>query len=191
MATGLNRTSVFGWGINDCETGLHYSGDTFRMYSVWSGMLERCLSERYQKLKPTYQGCLIADEWRRFSRFQSWMVSKDWEGKHLDKDLLGDGKLYSPGTCCFVEPWVNNLFLDSGRIRGEFPIGVSKQGKRYKAQIKINGKKTHIGMFDSPDEAHGAYCRAKLNHVRTLMTDYPDLVVKEAVLKKAEELLHG
>ena len=41
--------------------------------------------------------------------------------------------------------------------------GVSlKDGSRWCAQIKINGRKKHIGCFDTPEQAHAAYCRAAL-----------------------------
>jgi hypothetical protein len=31
---------------------------------------------------------------------------------------------------------------------------------RYRARIRINGKAKHLGYFDSPEEAHSAYCAA-------------------------------
>ena len=34
-------------------------------------------------------------------------------------------------------------------------------GNRWKAQIRVNGKKYHLGLFSSPEEAHLAYLRAK------------------------------
>ena len=36
-------------------------------------------------------------------------------------------------------------------------LGASRCGKRYKAQIQVNGKVMHIGLFDSALEAHKAY----------------------------------
>ena len=72
-------------------------------YRRWVHMLERCYSERYQEKKPTYIGCTVCEEWLRFSNFKSWMETQDWEGKHLDKDLLVEGnKIYSPDTCILV-----------------------------------------------------------------------------------------
>lgn len=37
--------------------------------------------------------------------------------------------------------------------------GVTIQKGRYKAQIRFAGKHINIGLFDSPEEAHAAYCR--------------------------------
>lgn len=39
--------------------------------------------------------------------------------------------------------------------------GVSRKGKRWRAQIGAAGKKVHLGVFDSPEEAAAAYADAK------------------------------
>jgi len=38
--------------------------------------------------------------------------------------------------------------------------GTHKHGDRWRAQIKTNGVKRHIGMFDTEAEAQAAYCKA-------------------------------
>tara|TARA_B110000881_G_scaffold169774_1_gene153324 strand:- start:1166 stop:1795 length:630 start_codon:yes stop_codon:yes gene_type:complete len=68
----------------------------------WKGMLERCYSDRYQALKPTYIGCVVCDEWHNFQNFAEWFYNNHIDGFELDKDKLGNGKLYSPDTCCFI-----------------------------------------------------------------------------------------
>jgi len=113
------------------------------------------------------------------------METQDWKGKQLDKDLLGD-KLYSPDTCCFVPQWLNSLFLDSGRSRGKYPIGVCKYRNKFEAQIRINNKHKYLGVFNTAKEAHSVYLKAKKQHVHTKMKDYPDQRVKEAVLNKCQ-----
>ena len=40
-------------------------------------------------------------------------------------------------------------------------LGVNKQGTKYKAQICLFGKKKHLGMFSSPEEAHKVYVEYK------------------------------
>ncbi len=38
--------------------------------------------------------------------------------------------------------------------------GVQQIGNRYRVQIQKNGKRHHIGVYDTPEEAHKAYCEA-------------------------------
>jgi hypothetical protein len=47
------------------------------------------------------------------------------------------------------------------RPRGAVPLkGVCKDRQWYKAQIEVGGKKTHLGIFSTPEEAHAAYVKA-------------------------------
>ena len=43
-------------------------------------------------------------------------------------------------------------------------LGVRCVRKRFAAEIKIDGKKTHIGTFDTPELAYSAYVAAKRLH---------------------------
>ena len=45
-----------------------------------------------------------------------------------------------------------------GRSKLGFPKGVSTCHNRYKAQIEIDGRTIYLGVYDTPDEAHAAYC---------------------------------
>ena len=38
--------------------------------------------------------------------------------------------------------------------------GVDLYRGRYRAQIKVNGKSIHLGLFGTPELAHDAYCKA-------------------------------
>lgn len=38
--------------------------------------------------------------------------------------------------------------------------GVSRHRKRWSAKITIDGKLKHLGIYDTPEEAHAAYCAA-------------------------------
>ena len=42
--------------------------------------------------------------------------------------------------------------------------GVSYRRNKYRAVIQINGKHTELGSFDTPEEAHEAYCDAAIKH---------------------------
>jgi hypothetical protein len=43
-------------------------------------------------------------------------------------------------------------------------LGVSPNGDRWKAEIRIDGKKTYLGTFDTAEEAHNIYLTAKRQH---------------------------
>jgi len=49
-----------------------------------------------------------------------------------------------------------------GNASGFLGVSWNKDNKRWEARIKINGRKQHIGLFDTPKAAHAAYLAAKL-----------------------------
>ncbi|MGE8458154.1 MAG: hypothetical protein ACN6OY_16485 [Pseudomonas alloputida] len=162
---------VYGVGANDadyqvCLTetvgGRRRSVWTCPFYKAWTGMLERCYSEKFQIRNPTYHDCSASSDWFIFSSFKAWMSTQDHEGKHLDKDLLVPGnKVYSPNTCAFIPPDLNRFMVDSQAIRGDLPIGVSwhKARQRFVAQCRnpFTGRHEFLGYHASASEAHQAW----------------------------------
>lgn len=187
----MKRKLVFGVGVNDADyiVSPRINGKQSTMcpfYRTWKHMLERCYRKATQDKYLTYRGCEVCDEWLTFSNFKSWMGSQNWKKQYLDKDFLGDGKTYSPETCCFVPRWLNNLFTDSLAKRGPYPIGVSyhKRIKLFSSCVRCNGVLQHLGYFDTPEKAHQVYLKAKRKYVENKMKDYPDQKIREAVLNQ-------
>jgi hypothetical protein len=78
---------------------------------AYKGMMERCYSENnisYHNYGG--RGVRVCDEWKgNINVFCAWAVANGWSPRlQLDKDILGDGKLYSPESCCFVTSKINN-----------------------------------------------------------------------------------
>lgn len=71
--------------------------------------------------------------------------------------------------------WVNLRLattVENGRNRGAPSNntsgfkGVSRNKKRWASSIYISRRKVHLGTFDTPEEAHAAYCKAASEHHR-------------------------
>lgn len=182
-----NKKPVFGIGINDADyvitrivggKQIHCS-----FYQRWHSMIERCYSAKRHSKQPTYAGCKVVDGWHSFMAFKSWMELQDWKGKQLDKDLIGDSKLYSPENCVFVSHALNSLFCDSRAIRGDCPIGVDfdKQRGKYRASINASGKHKHLGYFTSADDAHSAWLKAKIEIANNFLANETNPRVRYAI----------
>lgn len=190
MSTGL----VEGWGINDADYVVQPKIDgkkvACRFYLTWKNMLRRCYNEKYRHQQPTYLNCYVDEEWRYFSNFKNWMKQQNWEGKHLDKDLLYEGnKVYSPDTCVFVHRTVNSFVIDSGAARGDCPIGVNlRKTNKYVSRCNnpLTGKREHLGEFTCPIEAHLAWKRRKHElAIQLANSNYvTDQRVRDALMKR-------
>lgn len=169
----MKRNLIQGVGVNDadykvvvCETINGKSKQTWvcPFYCRWKDMLKRCYSEKFHKTRPTYKDVSCCDEWLTFSNFKDWMEKQDWQGKQLDKDILGNGKLYSPDTCIFVSPHIN-VFVEWTTAKRDLPRGVCwcKEKERYKAYGAENGKTKYLGQSSSVQDCHLMWVEHKIS----------------------------
>lgn len=91
---------------------------------VYYAMIERCrdLSNSVYGGK----GVMVCKEWLNDRNlFYQWAMSNGWKkGLQIDKDTKGNGRLYSPESCCFLTPKENSnarnnnvLFYYEGKNR--------------------------------------------------------------------------
>ena len=157
------------FGVGYFGEGKYSAKEHRKIYQTWLSMMQRCYSEELKKIRPTYIGCTVTNEWHNFQVFAKWFNENYIDGFHLDKDLtiLGN-KMYSPDTCRFIPFEINSLLTDSGFSRGKLPIGVSlhKTGK-YQSSISNNNKKVYLGLFDNIEEAYEVYKKAKKKYIET------------------------
>ena len=172
---------IHGVGINDVDYAVQvlrtigYDADGKQIqklewfcpyHSTWKGMLKRCYSEAFLRTTPSYRGCTVTEHWLTFSNFKSWMMTQDWHGKQLDKDILFTGnKIYSPDTCVFVSSRINTFLLGCEKGRGEFPIGVHWDTRREVFVAKVR-------TGDGRENTLGTLIIKKMHTMRGLQPNY-------------------
>ena len=170
MGVRKRNNKVQGIGINDADYPIQSIVDGKRVtcpyYATWKNMLRRCYSEKCQERRPTYKGCSVCPEWIYFMNFRRWMMTQDWQGKALDKDLLIEGnKVYSANTCVFVDQMTNSFTTDCGKSRGGYPVGVYFYKDRGKFMAlccnPFTKKQEKLGYFHCPNQAHLAWKKRK------------------------------
>ncbi len=114
------------------------------LYSIWVSMKQRC----YNPNDTAYdnyggRGVRVCAEWvDDFQLFYNWAIANGWEhGLQIDKDIKGNGLLYSPDTCCFVTPKVNSNTKRNCHIITL--DGVSKNITQWSEHYGISEKQIH------------------------------------------------
>lgn len=149
---------VYGVGFYDIGTVIREKGEKCPFKRKWVQMLHRCYFIGRKTTHPTYNQTHVAEDWLIFSNFKAWMEQQDWQDKELDKDLLGDGSIYSINTCCFLPKEVNGFMRDNN-AKGYF----LKDKKKYSSSVKhpVSKKKVTSGTFASLEEATEGWRKTK------------------------------
>lgn len=167
------------YGVGYLGNGAYNFKDDKKAYKSWSGMLERCYSERCQEKYTSYKGCEVCKEWHDLQTFAQWHYQNYYEvaGQRmcLDKDILiKNNKIYSPETCIYVPERINKLFIRNISLRrNNMPIGVRKDGNSYVAECEL-GNNTFKKYFHSIEEAFANYKRVKENYIKEIANEYKD-----------------
>ena len=148
-----------------------------KAFQVWSTMLDRCHRESNRDMFPSYENCLVCEEWHNYQNFRKWYDANYYEvgteRMHIDKDILyKNNKVYSPETCLIVPQRINMLFMHKPNKHG-LPNGIrpTDSGKYY---TKYNNKT--LGTFDTLEEAAIAHDKAKKEAVIEVANEYKDKI---------------
>ena len=111
-------------------------------YDLWSSMLARCYSPKTQKVRETYIGCTVSENFKYYPYFYEWcnkQIGFNSEDFELDKDLLFKGnREYGEDTCIFIPREINIVLTKSDKARGDLPIGVHFDKRRGKYIAQMN-----------------------------------------------------
>jgi hypothetical protein len=92
----------------------------------------------------------------------AWLyVHGNWPAEEIDhiNRVRGDNRLANLREATSSQ----NNHIKSINRRVLFK-GVSSSGSRFCAAIGVGGRRIHLGTFDTPNEAHAAYCKAATEH---------------------------
>lgn len=189
---------VEGVGVNDATfmTSCQYVNASGQkkvwhcpLYQVWHSMLMRCYNQKYLATSPTYAGCSVHSDWHSFVAFRKWMLTQDWDGNQLDKDILVPGnKVYSKDTCVFIPGSLNN-FLTGDKSVGKYLTGVDPRGRKvlpFTARICDAFGKGYInlGHYATELEAHEAWKKKKHELACIWATKVTDPRVAKALMTR-------
>lgn len=179
---------IAGVGINDAGYTVKSRGKiTCPYYKVWYSMINRVYAPSHGNHHSCYKGVAVCKEWHTFSSFKTWMQSQDWEGNFLDKDILGDGTLYSPDTCIFITRDVNNFISRERESANGLPHGVhqNKSGS-FVATCGRSGVKGsgYIGSYPTAQLAREAYLSRKAQMAEVLISVTENEIVKNKLRER-------
>ena len=185
--TGMIRNpmtpTVFGigfMGIGEFKSK-DENGKETKCYKTWKSMMERCYYHKYKEKHQTYENCTVCHEWHNFQVYAKYHNENYYEvgdeKMTLDKDILHKGnKVYSPNTCVFVPSSINTLFIKCDKVRGDLPIGVSKNGTKFRVRLSKDNERICLGTYDTVEQAFLAYKIAKEQYIKEVAEEYKDKI---------------
>ena len=151
--------------------------------ALYNNMKQRCNN------KKGYENCVIGKTWEKdHEKLYTWYRNNyytlpDGEPINIDKDILiPNNRIYSEDTCLLVPERINKFFINiHGTKKNGMPVGVTldKKSQKYKASIYKNKKSIKLGTYGTPQEAHDAWRKAKIEHLLELIEHYKDIVPSE------------
>jgi AP2 domain len=144
-----------------------------RFHNIWRSVKDRCQNERnYQYKDYGGRGVGICNHWQTFENFyndlyesyRQHVMEHGEKQTSLDRiDVNGD---YEPKNCRWATSSVQSFNQRKKRTNTSGVIGVSwhKQTSKWSAQIRIDGKKIHLGTFNDFGEAVTVRQEAELKY---------------------------
>lgn len=154
---------------------------------VWHSMMKRCYNENCQR-HPWYEDCVVDERWHNFATFYQWWQDNYYElpegmGRiELDKDFKNKHcRTYGPDTCLLIPQRINGAVPKRRTIDKEFPIGITfnKEKQKYHVRVTLKGKDTHIGNYDTFDEAFQVFKSTKEGELKRLAELYKPYIPQE------------
>lgn len=139
-----------------------------KSHQTWQDMKSRCVvGSRYQKKRPSYEGCEVSKEFLDFQYFADWynmQIGNNLPHYDLDKDLLVHGnKIYGEAFCVLLPTSLNGFLVSPKTTQGIYPTGVhlNKCRGKFIARVSSGDDRKYLGSFETVGQAFDAYKEAK------------------------------
>lgn len=127
-----------------------------RLYYIWREMRSRCAShDRYKHLS-------VCEAWQKFEPFRDWAIASGYsDGLEIDRKNNELG--YYPDNCRWAtrQQQMQNTRSRKGstsQYKGVFLDRRSNsKSNPWQSQIRVNGKRKHLGCFATEEAAARAY----------------------------------
>lgn len=155
-------------------------------YQVWYNIMSRCYNYKAKDFKYYgKRGVEVCKHWHNFQNFAGWFYSNRVQDYDIDKELFGNGVLYSADTCCFI-PRRLNLLLSS------LNKGIIKDNTSGKYIVKLShpeGRVEYFGKYDNKSEAASVAKCAQIKRLKDIADDMlcKNLITLE-IYSKIEEI---
>ncbi len=144
------------------------------LYNKWWSITKRCTDIKHQSYY-LYgaKGVSVCEDWKEYSKFKNWSDSNSIPGWEIDKDILSTGtgqpsKSYSPETCCYVPPYINQWFARTFKIP-KLQKRWSTEMYRMSISEKVSGtKKRWYITSNTPEGVYDQYYAHKDRHIKAL-----------------------
>ena len=122
------------------------------LYKVWVGMRKRCRNPNSSDY-PRYggRGIKVCRAWEHFETFCAWAISNGYTDD-LTIERKDNEKGYSPSNCRWATMSQQGRNTRPRQNKSGYR-GVSPSNDRWRAQISIDGRVRHLGVFDDPFSA--------------------------------------
>jgi len=139
-----------------------------RIYQCYHDMKNRC----YNKKSEVYKyyggrGIKVCKKWtNNFEAFEKWALKNNYTDDLTIDRKDNDGN-YKPRNCRWTTRTIqsrNTRKLSVNNKSGYRGVSISKKGKKWIAQIKINNKTIRIGGFNKKKKAAKAYDNYIIKH---------------------------
>ncbi len=154
FGSNLRSAKTRSCGCLQMEARLHHGASRTPEYQAWKGMKGRC----YNRKSTGYanwggRGITVCEQWKNsFSAFLADVGPRPGPSYSLDR-INVDGN-YEPGNCRWATAEMQSRNTRARKsktgVKGVHPM---PNGQDFKANLSVNDKTVHIGVFASVSEA--------------------------------------